>query len=940
MKLEVWLSFYEVLDTNIDAVSLVRQLGTIANNANKIFNGTVTTVLFSGDLFYRHISVFTQKSETVQSILGENYQGLWGYITLASACEVNVVLYRDLLPDVILLLYRQDELLKTDPSDIIPVLNSVLNKCRKIVDVPNSSSLKMGVLVSIPDTYSMTKMPNKDRINIARLVATWETLGRWSESTGTIVVLSKAFDTPYEKNVQLKTNGWWRLDESLQYGNSTEFKFEAKKDIAKSFDLKENTFHLPNHENSSKLSYGGIIFSLLDNKREKSKFSDVELEPILRGVSRKFSKAMVLLDDDTDLHRVNVLYQLQALSKVKDEFNEVFVTIFPNVDVLRFFSGNVVEISKRAGIAEDLISTYIVSFTGIGNETEEIMDYTRRNAIGNKTMDSYKLGYAFNISICGSFYIMDDEGRDKVNQTFNYDDAQRILFYFEEDAETVKLGARRMFNQRTSIFEQCEKIVAENKNTNGYKLGFVLLHYATDQSFYEDSWALLNFVKYWEMLSQWADTTKTTVIIGNAIDGTRSFKAENRYVRQVGWWRWRDHQSLDSNEWTDKRMDAIRAHEEIQSGLPPSTSGDSTLNATHIVVIAVVPFLLCALVGILAVFCVRRYYKEVLLSKEEIDEFLHGDINCKDGLTLSVENDKNEYENEVAAAVYKLPYDKCKYEIATQHFSVDNDGLLGSGEFGTVCRGKVQYDKQGTPIHVAVKVANPKKFHKTALNGMLSEIKMLAYIGKHENINEMIGANTADLKHGKVFIFLELCQLGCLEKYLRKLRPTMNYDEGEERTVALDDGGRYINMTTRNSQKLDPSLCEDFSRWSKEICSGMAYLATKHVVHADLAARNVLLNLKKEAKLCDFGLSRRMYNYTNYVKQQQEPLPWKWMSPEALRLLQFNEKSDVWAFGVTLWEIYSLGDQPYPGLSWDVNFPTVLEQGLRLGKPKYDDRNM
>jgi len=78
-----------------------------------------------------------------------------------------------------------------------------------------------------------------------------------------------------------------------------------------------------------------------------------------------------------------------------------------------------------------------------------------------------------------------------------------------------------------------------------------------------------------------------------------------------------------------------------------------------------------------------------------------------------------------------------------------------------------------------------------------------------------------------------------------------------------------------------------------------------------------------------------MYDYVHYIKANQEPLPWRWMSLETLRSLNFSSQSDVWSFGVTLWEIYSMGDIPYPGLSWDINFPQKLEQGLRLPLPKH-----
>jgi len=108
----------------------------------------------------------------------------------------------------------------------------------------------------------------------------------------------------------------------------------------------------------------------------------------------------------------------------------------------------------------------------------------------------------------------------------------------------------------------------------------------------------------------------------------------------------------------------------------------------------------------------------------------------------------------------------------------------------------------------------------------------------------------------------------------------------------------------------------------------------------DLATRNVLLTAEKRAKITDFGLSRRMYDYQSYIKNHQEPLPWRSMAPESLKRSEFSEKSDVWAFGILLWEIYTLGDEPYPGLSWDVNFPTKLERGLRPGVPTYSPDGM
>lgn len=228
---------------------------------------------------------------------------------------------------------------------------------------------------------------------------------------------------------------------------------------------------------------------------------------------------------------------------------------------------------------------------------------------------------------------------------------------------------------------------------------------------------------------------------------------------------------------------------------------------------------------------------------------------------------------------------------------------------------------------------------KSAFKGILSEIKILSYLGPHENIVGLIGAHTSDLQKGKVLLFLELCDLGSLEKYLREVKPSLlmaNDVPDEEEDIYSN---RYL-ITQKVSTNVDPFLVKDMHRWSLEVAKGMEFVTSKNVIHADLATRNVLLTADKRAKISDFGLSRRLYYYTNYVKTQHEPLPWRWMAPECLKRLEFNEKTDVWAFGVMLWEIYSFADIPYPGLSWDINFPQTLEKGLRLSEPMHCQQGM
>uniref|UniRef100_A0A034WTS2 receptor protein-tyrosine kinase n=1 Tax=Bactrocera dorsalis TaxID=27457 RepID=A0A034WTS2_BACDO len=257
---------------------------------------------------------------------------------------------------------------------------------------------------------------------------------------------------------------------------------------------------------------------------------------------------------------------------------------------------------------------------------------------------------------------------------------------------------------------------------------------------------------------------------------------------------------------------------------------------------------------------------------------------------------------------------KCCWEFPRHRLKFFN--ILGEGAFGQVWRCEAN-DIDGIEGVTTVAVKTLKEnATESEKKDLMTEIEVMKSLEPHINVVRLLACCT---DKDPLFVIIEFVNRGKLQTYLRNSRAEMHYGNTHGKSKTLTSG--------------------DLTSFMYQVAKGMDYLTSRGIIHRDLAARNILITDEHTCKVADFGFARDVMTSKIYERKSEGKLPIRWMAIESLYDNIFSVKSDIWSFGILMWEIVTLGSTPYPGIS-AADVMRKVRDGYRLEKPEHCRREL
>ncbi|XP_068733596.1 angiopoietin-1 receptor-like isoform X2 [Montipora capricornis] len=297
-------------------------------------------------------------------------------------------------------------------------------------------------------------------------------------------------------------------------------------------------------------------------------------------------------------------------------------------------------------------------------------------------------------------------------------------------------------------------------------------------------------------------------------------------------------------------------------------------------------------------------------------------LQLKDNMGLPSELNTKEaatYATPAAGGGYYMPLHPSgrSWEVSREDVHVNK--VIGKGAFSQVVQATVKNiraNQEDTTVAAKMLKANAPPSDRKDL---LSELELMKKLKPHPHVIKLIGCVT---ESDPPMVLIEYVPFGDLLGYLRKSR-------------GLNDT-YYKNPDVKPETNL---TSEQLMKFAWEVADGMCYLSSKKIVHRDLAARNVLVGEGERCKVTDFGMARNVEQDDIYTKKSRGRLPVKWTAYEALFYGVYTTQSDVWSYGILLYEILTIGGSPYPDTHARL-IADKIQQGYRMPKPRHVDSNL